>query len=472
MMDYGVHITAGAMPWQIFQQSAEGTARISLKGTWRRIHQSFELPIRFEEVASGAVTVKARVALEATGESVCDWRLCEADESGGWSAVFDRVPAGGPYRIETYMEYEGWDGLSSTRGDMVHHIGVGDVFLIAGQSNAAGRSKCPVEDSPELGVHMLRPSGCWDIASHPLCDTTGAIFTGNFENHNPGHSPWLHFAKRLRRELGYPIGLVNAAYGGSPLRWWNPEENGSLLDNALALLSHSEVCPRAMLWYQGEAEGYEGTADSYGERFAAFLGSLRERLGSPELPVITVQLNRCMEPCDEQRDRQWGIVREAQRALPERMPNLYVVPSGDVSLYDSIHNSSEGDLVIGERCAKAALCELYGKDVNYKACQVKRAVRTAPDTLRLEFENVKNWLNTYELPPEQFPFDGEDEEGLVHPAACQLGRDTLTLTFPRPIGENAVVHGAWRMRGAVCLPWDCMRMPMLAFYGLPVEEGE
>jgi len=66
------------------------------------------------------------------------------------------------------MEYQGWDGLSSTRGDMIHNIGVGDVFVVAGQSNAAGRAKNPVEDAPELGVHLLRDSGVWDLATHPL----------------------------------------------------------------------------------------------------------------------------------------------------------------------------------------------------------------------------------------------------------------------------------------------------------------
>ena len=92
------------------------------------------------------------------------------EEDSRWHVAFD-VPAGGLYRVETYMEYEGWDGLSSTRGDMVHNIGVGDVFVAAGQSNAAGRAKDPIEDGPELGVHLLRPSGRWDLATHPLGET-------------------------------------------------------------------------------------------------------------------------------------------------------------------------------------------------------------------------------------------------------------------------------------------------------------
>ena len=208
----GVVIERGASPWQIFQQNEQGFAVIRLSGTAHRVRQSFELPLEFSAVPEGSITVKARIALESSGESVCPWTVCRTDADGRWSVTFDRVPAGGLYRVETYMEYQGWDGLSSTRGDMIHNIGVGDVFVVAGQSNAAGRAKNPVEDAPELGVHLLRDSGVWDLATHPLGETTGSVHQGHFENHNPGHTPalceapqagaWLphrHRHERLRR---------------------------------------------------------------------------------------------------------------------------------------------------------------------------------------------------------------------------------------------------------------------------------
>ena len=159
----GVVIKRGASPWQIFQQNEQGFAIIRLSGTAHRVRQSFELPLEFSAVPEGSITVKARIALESSGESVCPWTVCRTEADGRWSVTFDCVPAGGLYRVETYMEYQGWDGLSSTRGDMIHNIGVGDVFVVAGQSNAAGRAKNPVEDAPELGVHLLR--GCLRAAA-------------------------------------------------------------------------------------------------------------------------------------------------------------------------------------------------------------------------------------------------------------------------------------------------------------------
>lgn len=467
-MDYGVTISSGAAPWQIFQQREDGTARIHLQGRYRLVRLSQELPLAFSDEPAAKTTVKARIAQEATGASVLPWTECAVYPDGRWEIVFEHVPAGGLYRIETYMDYEGWNGLSVTRGDMVHNIGVGDVYVIAGQSNAAGRAKNPVEDLPELGVHVLRASARWELATHPLGETTGAVHLGHFENHNPGHSPWLHFAKQLRRALGYPIGLVPCAYGGAPLRWWNPQENGALLQNLLEMLADYDLHPKGVLWCQGEAEGYELSASTYPQRFSAFVASVRQALGQPELPFVTVQINRMMEPASLELDRQWGMVREAQRQAGHTIPHLAVVPSADLALYDYIHNSAQGNLVIGERCANAALAVIYGRQQDWQAPEPAEARLTAPDTIRLTFCPIRNWLNPFELPAALLPFDAEDETGLEHPIAYVTGPDCLTLTFARPLTGPMRLHGAWRANAGACIPCDCMRMPMLSFYGLPV----
>ncbi len=465
----GVVIEGGAQNWQIFQQDCHGKAAIHIWGSCHRIRQDFELPMTFHQVTAGSVTVKARVALESSGESVIPWTLCQVTDDARWEITFQDVPAGGLYRIETYMEYQGWDGLSSTRGDMIHNLGVGDVFVVAGQSNAAGRGKNPVEDGPELGVHLLRNSGLWDLATHPLGETTNARHVGHFENHNPGHTPWLHFAKLLKRELGYPIGLVMSAYGGAPLRWWNPEENGALYRNMLDQLADFNLHPRALLWYQGEAEGYEHGAETYLTRFGQLVSALRRDLAQPSLPILTVQLNRCMNPCELDLDRQWGLVRQAQADAARTIPGVYVVPATDVALYDFIHNSSQGDLVIGERCARCALAELYRKPLEWRAPELAQARLLSPDTVELQFSRIFNWLNPFDVSPALLPFEAEDEKGLLSCDGYEVGRDTMTLHFPRPLGAEAVLHGVWRSNPGPCTPCDCMRMPILSFYGFPIS---
>ena len=467
-MDFGVTITGGVSPFQIFQQNERGTASIRICGKCRRVHLSQELPLEFSPVGYGAVTVKARVALESSGENIVPWTLCHVQNDEEWDVTFAEVPAGGPYRIETYMDYEGWDGLSCTRGDMVHHIGVGDVFVIAGQSNAAGRAKDPVEDPPEIGVHLLRDSGKWDLAAHPLGETTDSVHLGHFENHNPGHTPWLHFAKILKRTLGYPIGLVMCAYGGSPLRWWNPAENGALTKNMLEMLADYDLHPKAMLWYQGEAEGFENSAETYFNRFSAFVASVRSALGQPELPVITFQLNRQFCECGLELDRQWGIVRQAQADAMHRLKKVWTLATQDVAMFDFIHNAASGNLVLGERAAKCALNNLYGKQRDWKAPEVTKAVLTAPDTVELFFDRIYNWINPFDPPASLLPFEAEDAEGFAKPVSYETRTETLVLRFDRPLGKDAVLHGAWRSNPGQIVPWDCMRFPVMAFYGLPI----
>lgn len=464
----GVVITEGVKPWQILQQNSRGTAQVRLSGTYYCVRQSEELPMSFQRMPSEDVNVWARIVTESGSQDVCPWQSCLLIGENQWQTVFEDVPAGGLYRVETRMEYSGWDGLSSTRGDMIHCFGVGDVFVVAGQSNAAGRSLIPLEDAPELGVHVLRASGEWSLGTHPLGETTNAVHVGHFENHNPGHTPWLAFAKRLKHALGYPIGLVMSAYGGSPLRWWNPEENGALLYNMLEQLADYELSPRAVLWFQGETDACDGTVADYAERFRHFVQAVRSRL-DPQLPFLTVQLNRCTKPSSIQMDRQWGMVRQAQSDAAQEIPGVYLIPSADLSLFDFVHLSSQANLMVAQRCADCALAELYGKPCAWKAPEVSSAVQPDGKKIRVEFRNVLHSLHFFEVPPELLPIEAEDSEGIQRCVGYTAEKNAVVLEFNREVKPGAVLHGMWRMNPGGSVPCDFTRMPVLSFYGLPVH---
>lgn len=469
-MRYGVLIDSGVTDWQIVQQDETGKAEIRLRGHYTTTRLAPPVPFQFEAVDGRAVEIYARVVQEETGGQVLPWQACTLEADDRWHTALAGVPAGGLYRVETRMEYEGWDGYSVTRGDMVHHVGVGDVFVVAGQSNACGRAKTPLYDPPEIGVHVLRGSGCWDLASHPLNETTRADRAGHFENHNPGHSPFLHFAKCLRRALGYPIGLVITAHGGTPLSWWNPAENGALMDNMVEILKRNKIRPRAMLWYQGEAEGYEDGSSDYLNRFAQFVQGSREALTMPRLPVLTVQLGRYLIEADESLDRHWGRVRQAQRDAMYTIDEVYTVPANDLSLYDTVHLSPEGNMALAERLANAALAVLYGKPIRWRAPELASARKTAPGAVRIVFSHIDNKLDAYSQPACWLPIEAEDEGGLVAVERYTLERDGLELVFARALGAQPRLHGMWRMNPGVAVLQDLGRLPALSFYGFPIEE--
>jgi hypothetical protein len=89
----------------------------------------------------------------------------------------------------------------------------------------------------------------------------------------------------------------------------------------------------------------------------------------------------------------------------------------------------------------------------------------------LHFDRIQNWINPFDPPANLLPFDVEDADGLIRPVSYETRTDTLLLTFERAIGDGALLHGAWRSNPGPIVPWDCMRYPMLAFYGLPITRG-
>jgi hypothetical protein len=208
----GVRILEGAQSWQIFQQE-NGYAKVTVSGTYERRRTPDAEDYLEQEV------LYIMVCREEDSEPVIWWKKCESDGKN-WSASLN-IPAGGPYTICTCIrdrENPDWSEWAEP-GEMVRHIGVGDLYLIAGQSNAVGYGKDFVYDPPELGVHMQCNNGTWDLATHPLvtADTRRHLVTD--PDHVTGHSMYLSFAKRTltalwpKRERWYPLLLVAACCG-------------------------------------------------------------------------------------------------------------------------------------------------------------------------------------------------------------------------------------------------------------------
>jgi hypothetical protein len=254
---------------------------------------------------------------------------------------------------------------------MRHFLCVGDIWVVAGQSNATGYGRAPAGDGPEWGLHMLRQDGRWALASHPLHDGTGLRFPDIRETYNAGHSPYLHFARLLARALKHPVGLIPAALGGSPLEAWDPER-GPLFKSLLAMVARAGGKVRGIAWCQGESDAEPGRAESYLDRFLACVDGWRAALGDPDLPVLTVQSARYRSRRPGEEDREWSQVREAQRMAPTLRGGLAVVPALDLPLDDTIHFSSGGNLVLADRLARAALATAYGRDLEYRAPSSRR----------------------------------------------------------------------------------------------------
>ena len=447
--------------WQVFQRGADGTVDIPVTGTWG---------------ATGTDATMAHLQVRVAGEDDnaaaaprLDWHdVDDISADGTWMTVLRKVPAGGLYRLETRFIND--DG-SMLMGDIRHFLGVGDLWIVAGQSNSAGIGKGACFDPPQMGVHMLDNAMRWRIATQPLNDVTDIAHPANREGY-PVHGPWLSFAKAIYRSEGIPIGLVQTSLGGSPLSAWDPTDTTCptpLFDIVKQTVAYCGGRATGVLWYQGETDGDPPMFTTYYDRFCRMVAAWREILRLPELYFVTVQLNRVLDDRSTELQRGWSIVREAQRRAAADLRGVGVIPTLDLPLSDGIHTAPMGNLTLGLRAADAALAEVYGRDVVFEAPQPRAATLIAGGLgLEISFANAAGPLAT--IDPRSIPFAVEDGNGFVEIASMEIDGSRVLLHLARKVNGKAVLHGAFGNDPAVPLHDSFTMLPMLGFYGLAVED--
>lgn len=457
----GVVVDSGVCDWQIFQRNGKGTADIEISGRWGSDNE--------------VECVEARIVREESGvalTSSLDWAKMETCPDGTWKGILKKVPAGGLYRLETHLvekanKAQEW----SKRGDMRHFIGVGDLWIIAGQSNSAGYGRGPSYDPPEMGIHVFNNAMKWAIATQPLNESTDTAHPANREIANSGHSPWLHWARIIKKEIGIPVGLIQTSLGGSPLVSWNPTEPGAhpLYDAMLKIVESVGGGVKGLLWYQGCSDTAPNASVNYGKRFIAAVKSWRKALKNAKLFVLTVQISRVYGVMADESQKGWSVVREEQRQVPHKIDGVAVVPTLDLPLSDGIHISPSGNMLLADRAAQAVLAEVYGKDVSYLAPEPLKAKRGKDGTeIELVFANVTSRIDT--INNAVIPFMVEDENGSVpvNKVTYQFNNSVI-IELGRKLDGDAVIHGAYG-NDPVTVPHDMVRfIPVLGFYGFKVE---
>ena len=466
MKTFGVIIEKGPMNWQVLQQKG-GSADISLEGS---VYLNPEY-ICLDSEKEHPLQVFVRLFDESDNRILKDGMKAEMEEDGHWRCIIKSVPAGGPYRIETCMWNDPGEQLLewSTRGDIRHHICVGDVFFIAGQSNAVGYGRDFVYDPPELGIHMMRENGQWDLASHPLHDCTDTIFPVHLDGANPGHSPFLAFARTLKRIQKWPVGLIMGAKGGCMLERWNPMEDGRYYRNMLEMIRYQGGSVRAVLWCQGCGDTeYEETASSYKRRLKNVILQSRADLGDPLLPWFLLQINKTTSPAPESHTR-WGTVREQQRQAAGEIPHVYLIPTIDGMPSDSIHNNCFSNIMIGERLAKAVAVELYG---DRRQPLAPALISAAADSDRmcvvLTFTNVRGGLCSHS--DQIIPFTILDQNGNeLQIRRIEYGKNTITLSMAAPLPPEATAACLWQADAMGAALFDeASRIPVVPFYDVEI----
>ena len=229
---------------------------------------------------------------DAFGSGI-EWTRLDAAIQGGKLAATARIPAGGWYRLE--VRAMSGDKVLATAA--TEPLGVGEVFVIAGQSYAAGANDelLKVDDPQGRVVAFNTIKSSWATAHDPQ------------PNLGDGGTIWPPVGNHLLPLVRVPIGFVNVAVGGTSSRQWLP---GEALYKNLAEAGKTTGSFRAVLWQQGESDVIEKTST---EKYAENLTAIREGLA-----------------------KEWGFDPPWLLAKSTLHPTVYNDPAGEGRIRDAI----------------------------------------------------------------------------------------------------------------------------------------
>ncbi|NXL39152.1 SIAE acetylesterase, partial [Glaucidium brasilianum] len=301
--------------------------------------------------------------------------------SGMWTTVLDPMDQGGPYALTA-----GQGSENVTLQDVYF----GDVWLCSGQSNMAmtvlqvanaSQELAAAAHYPYIRIFAAAPARSnVELDDLERIDLPWSIPTAE----NLGHGNFTYFSaicwllgRYLYEALRYPLGLVEAAWGGTPIEAWSSpralqacgllgdvERPGLVFCTPLNSALFSSISPqrqlsgpqtpsvlwnamihpllnmtlRGVAWYQGEANAFLHT-DQYNCTFPALIADWRQAFhagsfGQTELllPFGFVQLStyRQQSPADSFARLRWHQTADLGVVPNARMPGTFMAVAMDL----------------------------------------------------------------------------------------------------------------------------------------------
>ena len=280
-----------------------------------------------------------------------------------------------------------------------------------------------------------------------------------------------NFGKKLREQLGVPVGLICNAIGGSPTEawisredlaesypevledWFNnpmvnqwcvemgkinlgyPENNfanhpfapACLFETGVATMEQFPI--KGVIWYQGESNDFD--IPMHEKLFGLLVDSWRRNWNNEELPFHFVQLAGLHDRYN------WPEFRDSQRKMADAMPYCDMAVSSDVA--DSLDIHPRQKKPVGERLARLSLCYDYGFDIVPCGPSIRRAVVEGDDVI-LEFDFAEGLKASDSQKLRCFEVAGAD--GGFVTAAAVIADDKVVLSSD--VESPEYVRYAWQ----------------------------
>ncbi|MDN3676275.1 sialate O-acetylesterase [Flavobacterium paronense] len=221
------------------------------------------------------------------------------------------------------------------------------VFILAGQSNMAGRGKVePMDTIPDSRILTINKNGNLILAKEPL---------HLYEPEMTGLDCGLSFGKELLKHIPDSISilLIPTAVGASSISQWI---NDSICKNVTLFSNFSEKVEigkkygtiKGILWHQGENDALKKeTIEIYDKQLGNLFILFRNQIGIKNLPIFIGELGSY-----SQTEENWNGINKKIRTYINTDTYAYLIKTVDLlDKGDRIHFNSSGQRIIGQRFA-------------------------------------------------------------------------------------------------------------------------
>lgn len=224
------------------------------------------------------------------------------------------------------------------------------LYVLAGQSNMAGRGKVEAIDTL-INPHILmfNKEEQWVPAREPLSFDKPKV---------AGVGPGFAFANAMfQADPSADIYLIPCAVGGTRIDLWQPGAYDSATkthpyDDAIRRIKHAMPAGelKGIIWHQGESDCNPALSGTYEKKLRDLITRFRNDLGKPQLPFIVGEIAhfRVLPNPDKEK------VNQAIKTVAVTTPySGYVETHGLQHRGDTLHFDSPSAREIGKRYAAA-----------------------------------------------------------------------------------------------------------------------
>ena len=309
----------------VFQRDRNNSATLYISGSY----------------AKAAERIEARLIVINGGENT-NWTSIQSSPQGGFYSG-SITAKGGWYELHV----RGMNGDQEIGSSKISPVGIGEVFLIGGQSNAQGFPDAPDFAYGSQGASDDRVN-CISYNNHQLMDTSLPYPSFTHLESNAQISPrgptswaWGKLGDLLASRLQVPILFYNVAWEGTLIRTWREsitgtanspyvpasyEPSGMPYTNLRSVLQYYVPITgiRGVLWEQGEGDNQFNTPTTeYTKDLKAVIDASRNDSGKNLAWVISIT------SYSEQHGRNANITN-AQKSLVNTASKIFLGPDTDV----------------------------------------------------------------------------------------------------------------------------------------------